>query len=85
MTVDVVALVVIPGVGAVTVALPAGQRRTGYVLGLASQPFWLVTAVVHRQWGVVVSAAICTVALGDGLWRTRRSNSRGEAVDAGGR
>ncbi|HVF74830.1 MAG TPA: hypothetical protein VM938_07260 [Acidimicrobiales bacterium] len=87
MTVDLVAQVVIPTLAAVTVARLARQRPTGDVVGLASPPFWLATAVVHRQRGVVVSSTICAFAFAfafaDGRWRTCR-NGRGEAADAGG-
>jgi hypothetical protein len=33
-------------------------RRWGYILGLASQPFWIYTAIAHEQWGIA-AVSLC--------------------------
>ncbi len=42
-------------------------RRWGYVLGLASQPAWIWTAVRHEQWGILALAVWYTLGWARGL------------------
>jgi len=30
----------------------AKKNKWGVVLGLLSQPFWFITSVTHKQWGI---------------------------------
>lgn len=32
------------------------RRRWGFVISLIGQPFWIWTAIQHRQWGVLFGA-----------------------------
>ena len=43
-------------------------RRWGFVLGLASQPFWLWTSVVHEQWGIAALSLWYAYAWGQGVY-----------------
>lgn len=46
--------------GGATIALLASKlgrvRRWGYVVGLASEPFWIYAALVAGQWGILLVA-----------------------------
>jgi hypothetical protein len=50
--------------------------RWGFVIGLATQPFWFYTSFRHRQWGIHCQYLLC-LCLGDGclpkLLRSDRS------------
>lgn len=51
------ALLLVLSAGAITLlALPAPYQRWGYVVGLASQPLWLVATWRARQWGMFALA-----------------------------
>lgn len=43
-------------------------RKWGYVAGFASQPFWIWTAVEHRQWGILVLSLVYTVSWAHGIY-----------------
>jgi hypothetical protein len=47
----------------ILITLPAGcpWQRWGYVVGLLAQPFWLYTAIYHKQTGVFWSCYVYTV------------------------
>jgi nicotinamide riboside transporter PnuC len=32
--------------------LVSRKNKWGFVLGLVSQPFWLITTYQHKQWGI---------------------------------
>ena len=38
--------------GATAIILVAKKNKWGFVVGLASQPFWFITAIQNKQWGV---------------------------------
>ena len=42
--------------------------RWGYVLGLLAEPFWLYTAWVNKQWGVVFLVFWYTYAFSLGIF-----------------
>lgn len=71
MIADPVIQVSLPVISVVTTYLIARQRLAGIVIALASQPLWIATAYLHRQWGVVVTACfnVCSLASGIGQWR----------------
>ncbi len=57
-------------------SLPAGylvgskcqrRRRWGFCFGLASQPFWLTSALWHAQWGMLIMCAWYTFTWARGL------------------
>ncbi|MFA6039644.1 MAG: nicotinamide mononucleotide transporter [Candidatus Peribacteraceae bacterium] len=49
---DIIAQISISIFGAISVFLVARNNRWGWVMGLAMQPFWLITSYQHEQWGV---------------------------------
>jgi len=38
--------------GISAIILVAKKNKWGFVLGLLSQPFWLITSFINKQWGV---------------------------------
>lgn len=32
------------------------RRKWGFVVSLCSQPFWILTSIAHKQWGVLIGA-----------------------------
>jgi len=69
--------------GALAIWLVSGKgpwMKWGFVLGLLSQPFWLITTWQHGQWGVFALACWYTVSWGRGIknnWRGPISASVG--------
>lgn len=77
MIVDVLIQVSLPIISVSTTYLIARRRLSGIVMALASQPLWIVTAVLHRQWGIVVTATLNVWSLATGVrrWRAEQSDS----------
>lgn len=49
---DIISQIAIVILGSSAIILVAKKNKWGFVLGLASQPFWLVTSFINEQWGV---------------------------------
>ena len=43
-------------------------RRWGYILGLCSQPFWIWTAIIHQQWGILLLSFWYAYSWAQGVW-----------------
>jgi len=43
-------------------------RRWGYIVGLASEPFWFWAAISADQWGVFGGCVVWTIIWGIGTW-----------------
>ena len=54
--------------GVSSIILIGRKNRWGFVLALLSQPFWLYTAYIHRQWGVTLSAALYSASWAYGIY-----------------
>ncbi|MCA9359832.1 nicotinamide mononucleotide transporter [Candidatus Nomurabacteria bacterium] len=61
ITIEVVAQFGISALGILAIVLVAKENRWGFVVGLMSQPFWLITSYNNEQWGVFV---LCFFYLG---------------------
>lgn len=46
--------------GGVAMFLVARKNKWGFILGLASQPFWWYTTIAHHQWGIVAVNGLYT-------------------------
>ena len=44
--------------GIAAIFLIAKKNKWGFVLGLISQPFWLITSMVNHQWGVFLLSIV---------------------------
>jgi hypothetical protein len=49
----------------------ASHKRWAGVVGLASQPFWLIETYRHAQWGMFALALVYSASFCRGLWLTR--------------
>lgn len=43
-------------------------RRSACLFGLASQPFWMYSAITAGQWGIFVLTLFYTAAWARGVW-----------------
>ena len=46
--------------GTSAIILIAKKNKWGFVVGLLSQPFWFITSIQNRQWGVVLVSVVYT-------------------------
>jgi hypothetical protein len=51
---DLISQIAIFILGAGSIILVAKKNKWGFVLGLASQPFWFITAIVNHQGGGII-------------------------------
>jgi len=58
LTLDTIAQIGIAIFGVTAIILVAKKNKWGFVFGLASQPFWLITSYLNRQWGVFFLSVI---------------------------
>ena len=58
MSLDEIAQIGIAVFGVAAIILVAKKNRWGFVFGLISQPFWLVTSYLNKQWGVLLLSVI---------------------------
>ena len=51
---DLISQIAIAVLGLASIFLVAKKIKWGFVLGLATQPFWFITSYLNGQWGVFV-------------------------------
>ena len=56
--IDMICQVVVGFMGIVAITLVITKNRWGSVVGLASQPFWIITAYIHNQMGVLFVSTV---------------------------
>jgi nicotinamide riboside transporter PnuC len=63
--------------GFTAIVLVARKNKWGFVLGLASQPFWFITAYMNQQWGIFLLsiAYACTWSYGIYEWFFKKDSS----------
>lgn len=59
---DLISQVAIVILGTSSIILLAKKNKWGFVLGLAAQPFWYITAFVNQQWGVFLVSFVYTAS-----------------------
>lgn len=65
---DIISQIGVAVFGIIAVVLVAKKNKWGFVFGLASQPFWLLTSYLNRQWGVFLLSIIYAFSWGFGLY-----------------
>ena len=50
------------------VARRPAYARWGHVIGLAGQPFWLLSAASHQQWGMFAVSLVYTLVFAEGIY-----------------
>ena len=68
MTLDIIAQVGIAIFGITAIILVAKKNKWGFVCGLASEPFWLITAILHQQWAVFLLSIIYVFSWAFGVY-----------------
>jgi nicotinamide riboside transporter PnuC len=60
MNLEAISQVGITIFGITAVFLVAKKNKWGFVLGLISQPFWLMTSFLNKQWGIFILSIVYT-------------------------
>lgn len=68
MSIDTIAQIFIGIFGVSSILLVAKKNKWGFILGMCSQPFWYITSIAHRQWGIVVLSIFYTFSWGLGIY-----------------
>ena len=55
---DTIAQIGLAIFGISAIILIAKKNKWGFVLGLLSQPFWILTSIINKQWGVFILSVI---------------------------
>ncbi len=55
---DIISQIGITVFGVAAVFMVAKKNKWGFVLGLASQPFWIMTSIINKQWGVLILSIV---------------------------
>ena len=58
ISIDAIAQIGITIFGVAAILLVAKKNKWGFVMGLISQPFWLMTSYLNKQWGVFFLSAV---------------------------
>ena len=68
LTLDIISNIGIAILGISAVILVAKKNKWGFVLGLAAQPFWLITSYLNHQWGVFLLSLVYVVTWSFGVY-----------------
>lgn len=68
MSLDTISQIGLSFFGIIAIILVARKNKWGFVFGLASQPFWLLTSYINKQWGVFLLSIIYVFSWGYGLY-----------------
>ncbi|MBR9677282.1 nicotinamide mononucleotide transporter [Candidatus Woesearchaeota archaeon] len=67
-TLDLIAQIGIALFGVTALVLVARKNKWGFVLGLISQPFFFITVIINKQWGIFTLAFIYTFTWAYGIY-----------------
>jgi nicotinamide riboside transporter PnuC len=65
---DIVSQIGVAIFGIIAIILVSKKNKWGFVFGLASQPFWLITSFLNKQWGVFLLSIIYVFSWAFGLY-----------------
>jgi nicotinamide riboside transporter PnuC len=68
MMLDTIAQIGIAVFGISAIILVAKKSKWGFVLGLLSQPFFFITTVINKQWGLFFLSVIYTLSWAYGIY-----------------
>jgi len=54
--------------GVSAIFLVARKNKWGFVLGLMAQPFWYITSIQNKQWGIVLVSVFYTSSWAYGIY-----------------
>jgi len=69
ISLDLIAQAGITVFGVSAIILVARKNKWGFVLGLASEPFWLITSYMNKQWGVMILCVIYVFSWSYGAYK----------------
>ena len=52
--IDIICQIMVVILGVPAIFLVGAKKKTGFIIGLLSQPFWIITALINHQPGVFV-------------------------------
>ena len=55
--------------GVTAIILVSRKNKWGFVAGLLGQPGWLITTVVHQQWGIFLLSLVYTFSWTYGFYQ----------------
>jgi len=75
-SIDLIAQIGITIFGVSAIILVAKKNKWGFVLGLISQPFWIITSLINKQWGVLLLSVIYIGSWSYGIfeWFYKKTN-----------
>lgn len=74
---DLISQIGISIFGILAVILVAKKNKWGFVLGLVSQPFYFITTIINKQWGMFFLSIIYTFTWAFGIYEWFfKNNSR---------
>lgn len=68
ISIDLIAQIGLIVFGVSAIILVARKNRWGFVLGLISQPFWIITSLINKQWGVLLLSVVYVGSWGYGVY-----------------
>lgn len=68
LTWDNVSQVLVAILGLLAINMVSADNKWGFVIGLASQPFWLITTYCHRQWPIFFLSIAYAVSWAIGVY-----------------
>ncbi len=57
-TLDLISQIGIAVFGIIAIILVARKNKWGFVFGLMSQPFWLISSFINKQWGIFILSIV---------------------------
>lgn len=57
-TLDLICQIGIAFFGIIAIILVARKNKWGFVFGLISQPFWLISSFINKQWGIFILSIV---------------------------
>lgn len=69
ITVDGVSQVGLTILSVAAIILVARKNKWGFVVGLASEPFWFATSYINKQWGVFLLSIVYSGTWAYGIYQ----------------
>ena len=83
ITLDIIAQIGIAVFGLTAIILVSKKNKWGFVFGLLSQPFFILTSFINKQWGLFLLSIIYTFSWTYGIYewffkenKTKNNTSR---------
>ena len=54
--------------GVTSIVLVSKKNKWGFVVGLCSQPFWLLNSFINKEWGIFLVSIAYTISWSYGIY-----------------